>query len=146
MDKKKTMRKMSEIPSAIDIDLLEKIFFLIIGWLLGFLGTMAFDWWKRSREIKAMKNRIEEELTLIRSEIDSQLETTEGELIQGRSHRSSAFNALANDIIRKLDVKTSRQIEIAYAQINRLGVNSLRRQWEEALNCIDNTLKALKDC
>jgi hypothetical protein len=131
---------------AIDLDFIEKMLFLIVGWFLGFLGTMGFDLWRRSQEIKALKNRIEEELTIIRSEIDSQLKTTEGELIQGRSHRSSVFNALRNDLICKLDVETSRQIEITYAQISCLGANSLRGQCEAALNSIDNTLKALKDC
>lgn len=131
---------------AIDLDFIEKTLFLIVGWFLGFFGTMGFDLWRRSQEIKALKNRIEEELTIIRSEIDSQLKTTEGELIQGRSHRSSVFNALRNDLICKLDVETSRQIEITYAQISCLGASSLRGQCEAALNSIDNTLKALKDC
>jgi len=143
MDENKTMRKMSEVPSAIDLDFIEKILFLIIGWLLGFLGTMGFDLWKRSREIKGLKNRIKEELAIIRTEIDSQLKRIEGELIQGRSYRSSVFNALRNDLICKLGVETSRQIEITYAQINCLGANSLRGQCEAALNSINNTLKAL---
>ncbi|MGA2309439.1 MAG: hypothetical protein ABSG57_07825 [Candidatus Bathyarchaeia archaeon] len=126
------------------------LLFLIVGWAVGlfsgFLGTIGFDIWKQHQERRKLKNLVKQELTEIRSELDLQLKNTKGDVVQGRGHRLSVFNELRGDVLRKLNVKISRQIEITYSQINNLGANRLRKECEEVLGSIDDTIRILDDC
>lgn len=124
--------------------------FLIVGWAVGlfsgFLGTIGFDIWKQCQERRKLKNLVKQELREIRSELDLQLNNTKGDVVQGKGYRLSVFNELRGDVLRKLNVKISRQIEITYAQINNLGGNRLRNECEKVLGSIDDTMRILDDC
>jgi len=126
------------------------LLFLIVGWAIGlfsgFLGTIGFDIWKQYQERRKLKNLVKQELTEIRDELDTQMKNTKGDVIQGKGYRLSVFNELRSDVLRKLNVKISRQIDITYSEINNLGGNRLRKECKKVLGSIDDTIRLLDDC
>jgi hypothetical protein len=88
---------------------------------------------------------VKQELTEIRSELDLHLKDSKGDDVQPIGYRLSVFNELRSDILRKLNVKISRQIEITYSQINSLGGTRSRKEHERVLSSIDDLMRNLND-
>ena len=103
--------------SANSFDISLSLLSVAVGALIGFLSSIGFDQWKERKEINGLKNRIKEELDLILKDITEDLSN---EAFQSRAFFTEAYVALKQDLIRKLDAKTFREIMVTYTLIDQL--------------------------
>ena len=119
---------------------------VIVGAVIGFLSSIGFDRWKESREKKELKDKIEEELEIILQEATTGLETEE---FIGEAFVKETFDALKQDLIRKLDVKIFRAVLETYNKIEVLrspiSISRFNKQkYGEAIETIKKTIDLLK--
>jgi sensor domain CHASE-containing protein len=101
------------------VDVLIPLVSVIVGAVIGFLGSLGFDLWKERRDKKKLRDRIKEELTIIQREVHEDLEK---EAFQSRAFFTEGFQALKPDLIRKLDATTFRAVLETYITIDQLRI------------------------
>ena len=131
---------------ASNISMVDTLLGVIVGAVIGFLGSIGLEWWKQNAEESELKNRIREELEIILNEatVDYEKKTS-----QNREYRIEAFVALKIDLVRKLDAKTFRSIQDIYQKIDGLKDPSARidynkKKYKETIEAIEETITLLK--
>jgi hypothetical protein len=102
------------------------------------------DWRKEKNEKKELKSRIKEDLEIIKDKLVSDLQTGN---VRPQAFFIDVYLALKQDLIRKLNVKTSQSILQTHIKLNELRIpipeEELKKKYLEAINAINGTLKLL---
>ena len=117
----------------------ETLLSVVIGAVIGFLGSIGYEAWRQRREKEDLKRRIREELKLIHSDLTHCIEKGES---QCRAS-TEVFQVLRQDLVRKLKAETSRAIQDAYSRINNLRVAASEPYFKEVLAAVEYALKLL---
>ena len=129
----------------INLALVETLITLAVGAFIGFIGSIGLETWKENNDKKELKNRVKEDLLILKPEIESYI--IKGENLS-RAFFIDVYEYLKPDLIRKLNVKTSQSIMKTWIDIQSLNLplndrEMLIKKYQEVLDSINATLKLL---
>ena len=127
----------------IPISTIQTLVTVVIGALIGFLGSMGLESWKRRNQCAELKLRIKRELLFIQKQIQT---ASDNKDFQPRAFFIDIYSALIKDIIRQLPMKISGSIRMTYMKIEEIRYSSnipdaQAKKYSEAPEHINQTLE-----
>lgn len=119
--------------------------YVMVGAFIGFFGSIIHDLWKEKREQKELEDRIKEDLEIIKDELVSDLKTGS---VRARAFFTDVYLALKQDLIHKLNVKTSQNIMQTYIKLDELRypttrAEDMKEKYLEVIKVVEETLRSL---